>query len=154
MRAISHANDDPAGSAKVVDSGVPEQARLNTEARLALAQEFGLLSGRVVASGAGSTAVSMSALAARWRRDGRVFTVKHVGVQQYPGFQFSKTGQPLAIMSPVIEAADGRVAGWGLALWFTGANGWLGGLRPVDVMDGPDQDLVGAAMRHLVAELL
>lgn len=136
------------------DNGVPEQARLNTEARTGLAQEFGLLSGREVAAGAGSTAVNMSVLAARWRRDGRVFAVKHVGAQRYPGFQFSETGQPLAIISSVIEAADGRLDGWGLALWFTGANGWLGGLRPVDVIDGADQVLVGDAMRHLVAELL
>ena len=115
-----------------VNPGVPEQARLNTEARLALAQEFGLLSGREVAARAGSTAVNMSALAARWRRDGRVFAVKHAGAQRYPGFQFSETGQPSAIISPVIEAAGGRL----------------------DVIAGPDQVLVVNAMRHLMAELL
>jgi Helicase conserved C-terminal domain/PLD-like domain/SNF2-related domain len=138
----------------VVGSGVMEQARLNDEAQTGLAQEFGLLSSDEVAAGAASKVANPESLVSQWRKDGRVFAVDVEGAARYPGFQFGPTGQPLAIISAIIEEVDARLTGWGLALWFTGSNGWLGGRRPVDVIDGPDQDQVVNAMRHLLAELL
>lgn len=136
-----------------VGSGVLEQARLNAEARTGLAREFGLLSSHDVAAGAGSKAANAASLVSRWRKEDRVFAVDVDGAARYPGFQFDQSGQPLTTIGAVIKAAEGSLRGWSLALWFTGSNGWLGDLRPVDVIDGPDQELVVDAMRHLVAEL-
>jgi hypothetical protein len=136
-----------------VGPGVLEQARLNAEARTGLAREFGLLSSHDVASGAGSKAANAASLVSRWRKEDRVFAVDVDGTARYPGFQFGETGQALSVVGRVIEAADAHLSGWGLALWFTGSTGWLGGRRPVDVIDGPDEHLVVDAMRHLVAEL-
>ena len=77
------------------------QARRNAEARTALLEEFGALSATDVAELAGSTAKNTSALAGRWRRDGRILAVEHHGASLYPGFQFTDTGQP----RPVVEAS-------------------------------------------------
>jgi len=46
-----------------------------------------------------------------------------------------------------------RLPGWQLALWFTGSSDWLGGARPVDVLDS-DGPLVVDAARHLAVALL
>jgi hypothetical protein len=42
---------------------------------------------------------------------------------------------------------------WKTALWFTGSVGWLGGARPVDVLDS-DPDAVVVAAGRLAAEVL
>lgn len=34
---------------------------------------------------------------------------------------------------------------WGLALWFTGVNGWLDGKRPVDFLKNEPEEVVQAA---------
>jgi hypothetical protein len=36
---------------------------------------------------------------------------------------------------------------WGLALWWTSPSGWLGGRRPLDVLDAEPQAVVEAARR-------
>ena len=46
-----------------------------------------------------------------------------------------------------------RLPTWELALWFTGSNVWVGGERPVDVLDS-DPELVVQAAAHLAEELL
>jgi hypothetical protein len=45
------------------------------------------------------------------------------------------------------------MSGWELALWFTGSSDWLGGLRPVDVLD-TDADQVVEAAQRLAEEIL
>jgi hypothetical protein len=53
----------------------------------------------------------------------------------------------------VLRWFDGRLSGWGLALWFTGSNVWVDGQRPVDVLDSSPEMVVQAAAQ-LAAELL
>ena len=52
----------------------------------------------------------------------------------------------------VDRALADRLDPWSLALWFTGDNSRLGGLRPVDAVSG-DPDAVLAAARALADDL-
>jgi hypothetical protein len=133
--------------------GVLEQVRRNALAHADLADEFGLLSAATVARLAGSTAGNPSALASRWRAEGKVFAVEVDGAQRFPGFQFGAGGRPRPVVASVLAAVGGRLAGWELALWFTGADDRLGGMRPVDVLDS-DPDLVVDAAGRLADEIL
>jgi hypothetical protein len=126
------------------------QARRNAEARTYLLKEFGALTAAQVAELAGSEAKNTSALAGRWRREGRLIAVEHHGTVYYPGFQFDSSGKPKAAVADVLRyLAPPAVSPWQQALWFTSANGWLGGRRPVDLLDDQGDAIVAAAREAL-----
>ena len=122
------------------------QARRNAEARTALLEEFGALSATDVAELAGSTAKNTSALAGRWRRDGRILAVEHHGASLYPGFQFTDTGQPRPVVEAILNyLREDGASPWQQALWFISANGWLDGRRPVDALTTDPESVIRAA---------
>jgi hypothetical protein len=122
------------------------QARRNAEARATLLSEFGALTSAQVAELAGSEAKNTSALAGRWRREGRVIAVDHHGSIYYPGFQFDAEGRPKPVIADILpHLAAPSMTPWQRALWFTTANGWLSGRRPVDVLDDEPEVVVAAA---------
>jgi hypothetical protein len=122
------------------------QARRNAEARTALLNEFGGLNATQVAELAGSEAKNTSALAGRWRREGRILAVEHHAKLYYPGFQFDASGIPKPPVAAVLNRLDApSMTPWQQALWFTTANGWLSGRRPVDVLDEEPDSVVAAA---------
>lgn len=135
-----------------VSPGVGSQVRRNAQARAELAEEFGVLSSAEVATRAGSRASNAAALASRWRKERRVFGVPVGDSLRYPGFQFDSEGRPLAVVAEVLAELAEALSPWELALWFTGANGWLGGVRPVDVLT-TEPAQVSEAARHLAAEV-
>lgn len=131
-----------------------DQVNRNAKARGDLAREFGLLSSADVAALAESTSTNASAMASRWKAEGKVFTTTtSAGQQRFPGFQFGEDGRPLPVIAQVLAVLGARLSGWELALWFTGSNGWLGDMRPVDVLDS-DPELIVEAAGHLAADLL
>jgi hypothetical protein len=126
------------------------QARRNAEARSALFAEFGALRSGEVADLAGSRAANRAALANRWRGERRVVAVPVGDELLYPGFQFTSEGKPhTAVASALAELrSNGDVSDWQAALWFVAANGWLGGRRPVDLLDAEPDAVVDAAARE------
>lgn len=125
------------------------QARRNAEARTRLLQEFGALTGDQIGE-EHSKAQNRHALAARWRKEGRIFGVPYRGQTLYPGFQFDPAGG--GVKASVHDVLDqlprSEMSDWECALWWTAGNGWLDGRRPVDVID-PDPDAVIAAAGRL-----
>jgi hypothetical protein len=57
------------------------------------------------------------------------------------------------VISRILAALKGQVRGWELLLWFTGSNGYLGGARPVDLLESdPDQVVAAAASQASLSE--
>jgi len=131
------------------------QARRNAEARNALLAEFGALRSSEIAELAGSRAANRAALANRWRSEHRLVAVPIGDELLYPGFQFTSEGKPHPAVGAALEAlrSNPEVSDWQAALWFVGPNGWLGGGRPVDVLDAEPDAVVDAARRE-AAELV
>jgi hypothetical protein len=129
------------------------QARRNVEARNALLTEFGALRSSEIAELAGSRAANRAALANRWRAEQRLVAVPVGDELLYPGFQFTSEGKPHPAVGAALAAlrANAQVSDWQAALWFAGPNGWLGGRRPVDVLDA-EPDAVADAARREAAE--
>ena len=122
------------------------QARRNAEARTQLMNEFGALTSAQVAELAGSEAKNTSALAGRWRREGRLIAVDHQGTTYYPGFQLDPEGRPRPVVADVLNHLSRlHTTPWQQALWFMAANGWLDGRRPVDLLDDQPGAVVSAA---------
>ena len=120
-------------------------ARRNAKRRAELLQEFGALSGEQVAEGR-SRAANRHALAARWRKEGRIFGVPYRGQLLYPAFQLDEHGDLRPAIARVLAALPReRMSDWEIALWWTAANGRLRGARPVDLLDREPESLVAAA---------
>jgi len=125
------------------------QARSNAEARMRLLQEFGALTGEQIGE-EHSRAQNRHALAARWRKEGRIFGVPYRGQTLYPAFQFDERGTVRPIVREVLRALPrDRMSDWEVALWWSADNGWLGRRRPVDVLeeDQAPSRLTQAALR-------
>lgn len=121
------------------------QARRNAAARAALLQEFGALTSTEIADLAGSKAGNRAALANRWRKEGRIFAMTHQGQTYFAAFQFDADGRPRPAIAEVLRVFGDDGGGWQTALWFTAANGWLDGARPIDLLDTDPQRVVDAA---------
>jgi hypothetical protein len=122
-------------------------ARRNAKRRAELLQEFGALTGGQIADER-SRAANRHALAARWRKEGKVFGVSYRGQTLYPGFQFDQDGRVRPAVAEVLKALPrDKMSDWEVALWWTTANGWLGGRRPVDLLDRDHTPLIVAARK-------
>jgi hypothetical protein len=125
------------------------QARRNAEARMELLREFGYLTAEQVADGR-SRAANRSALAGRWRAEGKIAAVEWKGRVLYPAFQFDEQGAPFPAVASVLAVLPrDRMSDWEVALWWTAANGWLAGDRPVDRLTGDDAGPLVVAARQL-----
>jgi hypothetical protein len=134
------------------------QARRNTQARKELLDEFGALTAAQLAEGRQASKANPSALASRWRKEGRVFGVTFRDKTErektyFPGFQFDDHLRPLEAVGRVLEIfAPHPMTEWEIALWFTTPNGWLDDNRPVDLLRD-DPDGVVASAEHEVAAI-
>jgi len=131
-------------SIDVPGEAVVLQARRNAQERKNLLEEFGALTSSEVADLAHSKASNRAALANRWRKEGWIFAVEHRGRSYFPAFQFDDEGHPLSAIAEILEIFGGR-EGWETALWFSAASGWLGGRRPVDLLESDPEKVVDAA---------
>ncbi len=124
------------------------QARRNAEARTQLLQEFGAATGEQIGE-EHSHAQNRHALAARWRKEGRIFGVPYRGQTLYPAFQFDAVSGEVkpSIRDVLAQLPRDRMSEWESALWWTAANGWLGGRRPVDALDDEPEAVAAAAAR-------
>jgi hypothetical protein len=124
------------------------QARRNAEARTQLLQEFGALTGEQIGE-EHSQAQNRHALAARWRKEGRIFGVHYRGQTLYPAFQFDAVSGEVkpSIRNVLAQMPRDRMSEWESALWWTAANGWLRGRRPADVLDDEPEGVATAASR-------
>ncbi|GGK23610.1 hypothetical protein GCM10011322_07880 [Salinarimonas ramus] len=93
---------------------------------------------------AGSEAANRSALAAGWKKDGRVFAVSHKGVDRFPAFQFSD-GRPRPEIKRILLALPRELTSWQIALWFASGNGWLGDRTPQESLSDIEAVVQAAA---------
>jgi hypothetical protein len=134
----------------VPDLEIPSEAmmilaRRNAKRRAEVLQEFGALTGEQVAQER-SRAANRHALAARWRKEGKLFGVPYRGQILYPAFQFDDDGGLRPALSDVLAALPrDRMSDWEVAHWWTAANGWLDGRRPVDLLETDTEAIVHAA---------
>jgi hypothetical protein len=134
-------------------ASILEHVRRNAQARDTFIAQFGgLLSSQEVAQLAGSSAENKAQIAYRWRKQGLIFSVEHRGQTYFPALQFdATTGRPREVTHTLIKTLRKHYAGWALALWFAGANAWLEGKRPFDLLDSDPARVVAAARSELDA---
>jgi len=116
------------------------QARRLESAQRAFVKEFGTLEAPLQDLG-------------RLKQECRIFTVTYRDATYVPSFQFDERGCPRPAVAAVIRILGKKTSDWGLALWFTANDGWLGGRRPVDLLKDEPERVVEAA-EHEAEELV
>jgi len=121
-----------------------QQLRGQAEARNAFIRSVELLTSSMVGELGGSAARNTSALASRWKSEGRIFAVPSGRADLYPAFQFDVHGQPRPVIAEVLRHLE-QESDWTRALWWTSPSGWLDGRRPVDMLDEDTASVIEAA---------
>ncbi len=138
--------DDPMEPSGFETLTSPE-ARMTAEARKAVLEGDDWLTAVQIAEMAGFSASNPSAQPNKWRKDGQIFTVRHRGVDYFPGYALdpSTAYRPAKGLARVLGVFRGRKDDWGLAYWFASVNSFLGGKRPQDLLiDQPDRVFAAA----------
>jgi len=97
---------------------------------------------------AGMSPVNPNSQPSRWKRDGRIFSIKPLGsVELFPAYGLDplKGFRPIRELAEIITILKDQKDGWGLAYWFSSLNGFLGGRRPQDVLSKAPGEVVAAA---------
>jgi hypothetical protein len=133
----------------VVDDGLVLQARRNAELRQRLLREHAVVTSAQVAEMAGSAARNKAALAAGWRKDGRIFGVPlPTGEYVFPTVQFDDVGHPRSDMRILIGVFPKDAREWQLFAWLATPNGWLAGALPFAVLQSDADAVVKAASQE------
>lgn len=91
----------------------------------------------------GSRLSNPSEPASRWKREKRVFAVRHGRAQLFPCFQFTD-GHPLPVIKQVLMRLPADMTPWQTGFWFRSGNGWLDGKSPEEALDDEDSVLNAA----------
>jgi hypothetical protein len=124
------------------------QARRNAVLRTDFIREVEHFTSAQIADLAESKASNRSALAHRWRAEGKVLGVEWRDQWLFPRFQFDEiSGRPkpeiAATLTPFRRAGS---SDWEVAAWFTGRHPWLRA-RPIDIFESEPKRVVQAAER-------
>lgn len=96
-------------------------------------EENPCLTSEQVAEEATSQATNRAAIASRWAKERKVFSVRFEGAQWFPQFQF-QNGRPIPAVADVIEIFPEQMSGWELAYFFVTPNMNISGRKPLELL--------------------
>lgn len=131
--------DAPATSAQL------RQAHMLAKAKRAVLESGDWVTAHHLAELAELSAANPSSQPNKWKRDGRIFAIRHGGIDYFPLYGLDETSshRPLHVLKDILSVLSPLKDGWTMAYWFMSFNGWLGGKRP--------QDLLRTAPEHVLA---
>jgi hypothetical protein len=97
-----------------------------------------------VAEEAGNRAKNTAALASRWAKENRIFSIRFQNQTLYPAFQF-KDGEPIPVIAQILRDAPPAFTGWDFAFFFTTPNVFLEGKCPLQLLKSDPDALVPVA---------
>ena len=102
------------------------------------------LTSEQVAVEATSQATNRAAIASRWAKERKIFSVRYEGTHWFPQFQF-QDGRPILVVADVIEIFPEQSSGWDLAYFFVTPNMNINGHKPVELLKQDPSRLVSLA---------
>ena len=112
----------------------------NARLRAAYLREVPTRSAAEVREASGLSPKNASEPASRWKREGRVFAVRHGSRDLFPAFQFAD-GYPRPVIKRILQEMPPTATDWQIAVWFASGSGWLEGAEPRHRLDAPDEVL-------------
>lgn len=149
---------------KLVDALVPTvalpehllvEARMNAEARKAVLESSEWINAVQLSKMAGFFGRNESAQPNKWKREGRIFAIRHRGADLFPDYALDaeKQFRPLPGLAPVLKVFDNQLEGWDIAIWFASANSFLGGACPKDLLRTAPTCVLEAAQDEIAGVL-
>lgn len=141
---------------KLVDALVPAvsppehlltEARMNAEARKFVLQGAEWVNAARLSEIAGFSGQNASAQPNKWKREGKIFALRHDGCDLYPGYALDPDAQyrPVKGLAPILRAFVTELDPWDIAIWFASSNGFLGGAAPKDLLMSAPEHVLAAA---------
>lgn len=93
------------------------------------------------------SASNPAALANRWKKEGKLFSISWKGKDWYPRYAFDDVIQPRPVIAEVIRIFGSGMDPWRIAAWFESSNAWLGGLKPRELMNEPERIAAAAGRK-------
>ena len=125
------------------------EAGMIAKARAEVLESTEWLTAVQVAELANLSTINPNAQPTRWKREGRIFSIKPAGsVELFPayGLDASSDFRPVKELAEVIKIFADSKDSWGLAYWFASINSFLGGRRPQDVLSTSPGEVIAAAV--------
>ena len=85
---------------------------------------------------------------AKFKAQGRLFSVSAGRRELYPQFEFGANAEPLAVIAKILKVAPADARGWPLLSWFDAENMLLGGRKPRDILREDPDSVVEAATAY------
>lgn len=156
VRAIINEQEDAALQALVDVSPVrrlaPARAALEAAAIKAVLDGAEWLTAHEVGIRQNAQAANPHAVASRWQKEGKIFSIDRAGQTLYPKYLFDEFGKPLPVVAQVLECFAGYRP-FRVASWFESTNGMLHGRRPREMLATAPDSVVVAARDHVVGAL-
>jgi len=135
----------------IVPTAPPEphvliEAEMVAEAKKAVLESGDLMTAAQVAQVAQLSTSNPSQQPNKWKREGAIFAVRHKSVDYFPSYALDPETnyRPLKAMAKVLERLPEKDA-WNQAYWFAGANSFLGGRAPKDLLRTHPDRVIAAA---------
>lgn len=149
---------------KLVDALVPDvalpehlltEARMNAEARRTVLADGPWLTAARLSNIAGYTGQNASAQPNKWKREGKIFALRHDGVDLYPGYALDAGSQyrPLKALAPILKLFGDHLDAWDVAIWFASASSFLGGKTPKTLLKSDPERVLAAAEDEMAGVL-
>src|SRR5215469_1397545 len=106
--------------------------KVTLEWRRKFIEENPSLTSKEIAEQATSQATNRAEIAHRWKKEGKIFSVRLEG-QRFPRFQFEH-GEPIPVVAEVIKVFTTKASGWELAYFFVTPNMNIGGRKPLELL--------------------
>jgi hypothetical protein len=97
-----------------------------------------------IAEQATSLATNRAAIASRWAKERKIFSVPFEGKLRFPAFQL-QDGRPIPAVADVIRVFPAPTTGWELAYFFSSPNMNVGGRKPAELLKQDSGRLVSLA---------
>lgn len=130
-----------------VSANVMREAQMLAEAKKAILESGDWVSAADIAKLGGFTSSNVSSQPNKWKREKRIFAIRHNGADYFPIYGLDKHAEfrPLAAMRDVISVLEREKTGWEMAYWFASVNSYLDGERPQDLLAHCPERVIAAA---------
>jgi len=153
VRAIINEHEDAELQALVDVSPVRRltsaRATLEAKAINAVLDGTDWLTAQEVGVRQNSQAANPHAVASRWQKEGKIFSIDRAGQTLYPKYLFDEFGKPFPAVAQIL-GCFAAYRPFRVASWFESINGMLHGKRPREMLGSAPEIVVAAARDHVM----
>lgn len=130
-----------------------KEASMLANAQRAVLSSTRWLTAEQISKMAGFDVIDFSIQLGHWKSNRQIFAIEHDGIEYFPEYSLNASDnfRPVSVLMKIISLFAESKDSWGLAYWFAGTNGYLGGqrphelllIKPIEVLKAAKDELIG-----------